>query len=124
MVRQTGIKDATVDIKLIFNFFIYVLACEAMVSLWVNGAPLRPTRRFLKRITPFLYSKESEEHLFDCKYCTSVWVAALVIFLGYFGNYYTILFLYGLAIHRLSNYIHLVFSYLRDLQFDIRVNRR
>jgi hypothetical protein len=59
-----------------------VVACEALVQLWFHAAPLQGIRRFFVKITPFLYSKEQETHLLDCKYCVSFW-AAIVVTVSY-----------------------------------------
>lgn len=105
------------------DIIILTVACEALVQLWLHAGPLQPGRNVLRRITPFLYSESQETHLLDCSYCVSVYVGFLVL-AGYVWlatfTYYLAL---GLAIHRLSNHFHLVFSYIRDLQFDRRVNR-
>jgi hypothetical protein len=98
-----------------------VVACEALVQWWFNAAPIQPLRRFLVRMTPFLYSEEQDTHLFDCRYCTSVW-AAMVVVLVFSRGWHLVLFF--LAIHRLSNFLHLCFSLLRDKQLDLRVARK
>jgi hypothetical protein len=102
---------------------ILMIACEALVQLWFKAGPLQPLRKALMRFTPFLYSQSQEDHLLDCPYCCSVWAGFLLlsgyVWLPTFTYYLAI----GLAIHRLSNHFHLVFSYIRDLQFDRRVKR-
>jgi hypothetical protein len=106
------------------NIIIAVVACEAIVQLWFHAAPIQPIRRFLIRMTPFFYSREQETHLFDCCYCTSVW-ASLLVTVAYFTfvpNVY-LFFAMVLAVHRLSNFLHLGFSLIRDVQLDLRVAR-
>lgn len=97
------------------------IACEALVELWKKAAPLQSFREWLINHTGFLYSEEHYTHLLDCGYCLSVWIAIIlgVIFLEW--NAY--LPIYILCIHRLSNYIHLGFSLLRDKQLDLRIAR-
>lgn len=98
-----------------------VVACEALVQLWFDAAPLQPVRRVLIWMTPFLKARDT--HLFQCKYCTSVWIAIILTLLlalneGIYNFVTTIL-----SIHRLSNYLHLVFSLMRDRQIDLRIKR-
>ena len=99
-----------------------IVACEAIVQLWFHAAPLQPTKEWVVRITPFLYSKDQRTHLFNCKYCMSVWAGILIAVL-----YFTPIYLYitlPLTFHRLSNFLHLVFSFHRDKQIDLRINRK
>jgi len=103
------------------DILILAIACEALVQLWLKAAPLQPARAFLRRITPFLYS-ETQGHLLDCPYCLSVWVGFGVV-VGYLYVPYSILFFAALGIHRCSNFIHLIFSFVRDWQMDIRIAR-
>lgn len=105
------------------DIIILVVACEALVHLWFHAAPLQPARDLLVRLTPFLYSDRQGKHLLNCAYCMSVWIGFFVV-----GAY---IFLPGallvcgaLAVHRLSNFLHLVFSLMRDKQFDLRVARK
>jgi hypothetical protein len=99
-----------------------IIACEALVQLWFHAAPLQGIRRFVVKITPFLYSKDQETHLFDCKYCVSFW-AAIVVTVVLFTPFY-VYFVLPLVIHRMSNFLHLFFSLMRDRQFDLRVGRK
>ena len=57
-----------------------------------------------------------------CPYCMSVWIGALVLIIYVVFN--NSIYLFGaLAVHRVSNYVHLVVSYLRDLQLNLRAGR-
>ena len=106
------------------KLLIICIACEALVELFFRAAPLQGARALAIRITPFFRSA-TMGHLFECKYCTSVWVAMLGVFVYFEG--WDIEFVrwlcYLLAIHRISNALHLPMSYLRDLQLDLRVQR-
>jgi hypothetical protein len=52
----------------------------------------------------------------------SVWIGALILLVYVVFN--NSIYLFGaLAIHRVSNYVHLVISYLRDLQLNLRAGR-
>jgi hypothetical protein len=107
-----------------FDLIILAVACEALVGLWFHAAPLQPLRGLIIRLTPILYSRAQSTHLLDCKYCCSVWAAGILTALFFlisesvFAAVITVLF-----IHRISNFLHLSFSYLRDKQFDLRVKR-
>jgi hypothetical protein len=102
------------------KYLILIIATEALVELWKKAMPLQGIRRKLTELTPFL--EIDGQHLFDCGYCLSVWVGALV-FISYSFFDELIYFFGALAIHRVSNYVHLVISYLRDLQLNLRVGR-
>jgi hypothetical protein len=102
-----------------------IIACEALVQLWFCAAPLQAMRRYVVVLTPFLYSSKQETHLVNCKYCMSVWVGVLVSLAYFHMNERLFLFIVlSLSFHRLSNFLHLVFSYLRDKQVDLRVERK
>lgn len=101
----------------VYDLLIIVLATEAFVNLCFYGAPLIPIREWLLRKTPFLTT--SYGHLLECKYCLSVWVAGIF----YMASPWITPLLVIFAIHRLANFIHLIFSYLRDVQFDRRIKR-
>ena len=112
------IKDAvSVALKCLF----LAIACEALIELWKKAAPLQRFRKWIISHTVFLYSEESYTHLLDCGYCLSVWIACIIAGLCLEWNWY--LPVYILCVHRLSNYIHLVFSILLDRQLDLRIAR-
>lgn len=108
-------------VTLLLWCFVYIIACEALVQLFFHAEPLQCMRQWLIKITPFL-DTEAQGHLFNCKYCCSLWFATLLTILFFtvpISKYFVIM----LVIHRLSNFLHLIFSFIRDLQLDIRVNR-
>jgi hypothetical protein len=102
------------------KYLILIVATEALVELWKKAMPLQGIRRKLTAWTPFL--EIDGQHLFDCGYCLSVWIGACVLISYSFFN--GLIYIFGaLAIHRASNYLHLVISYLRDLQLNLRAGR-
>lgn len=106
----------------IILILMYAIACEALVNLWFNSAPLLNIRKWCITHTPFLTSEEYG-NLFECRYCLSVWIAVILAIFYYlipFSEYIII----TLVIHRISNHFHLLFSLLRDIQLDKRVARR
>jgi hypothetical protein len=103
---------------------IYAVLCEALVYLWFIAAPLQGIKRMLIRLTPFLYSETWHKHGFDCKPCFSVWVGGLCGLLYAINNVYIEYVMYAIFFARMSNYLHLVYSFVLDKQFDLRVNRR
>jgi len=102
------------------KYLVLIIATEALVELWKKAMPLQGIRKKLTIWTPFL--EIDGQHLFDCGYCLSVWVGALVL-ISYSVFDGMIYFFGALAIHRVSNYLHLAVSYLRDLQLNLRVGR-
>lgn len=110
--------QSTTDIDII----IMLVVCEAIVNLIFTGTILQPLREFLIRWTPFLTVRG--DHLLSCKLCTSFWVGILcaVVYL-YLYLLPVRLVVLGLFLHRMSNHLHLVFSLLRDIQLDRRIER-
>lgn len=104
------------------KYIILIIATEALVELWKKAAPLQALKEVLIEFTPFLYSRRLDTHLLECPYCMSVWIGALVLII-YVVFSSSIYFFGALAIHRVSNYVHLVISYLRDLQLNLRAGR-
>jgi len=66
------------------------------------------------------------DELLGCKPCLSVWYGFLSVVLLFFAWDYTgvQIFCYGVVVHRLSNFLHLPFSYLRDVQLNLRKCRK
>jgi hypothetical protein len=104
------------------DVILMVIVCEAIVNLIFTGTVLQPLREQIIRYTPFLSVRG--EHLLTCKICTSLWVGLLTVGILQFSHIRIIwLLALGIAVHRLSNYLHLGFSLIKDFQFNIRVNR-
>ena len=99
-----------------------IVATEALVQLWFYAAPLQWLRGFLVSSTPFLFSAKQNTHLLNCQYCVSVWIGFLVSII-YFTTDFYIYIVMPLTVHRLSNFLHLVFSLIKDKQIDLRVSR-
>lgn len=105
----------------IILILMYAVACEALVHLWFNAAPLAGIREWLINHTPFLTSEEYG-NLFECRYCLSAWVAILLT-ISYYMIPLSRYLVIALFIHRISNHFHLLFSLLRDFQLDRRIAR-
>jgi hypothetical protein len=107
------------------NIILLCVFTEAVTELIFKAAPLQPIRLYIRNNTTFLYSLSQDQHLLDCKYCVSVWVGFLTFLIYCLKEPHILLtiLLYSCIIHRVSNYLHLGFSIVRDVQFDIRVNR-
>jgi len=106
------------------NLILLLVFCESIVELWKRAAPIQPFRAWLIRVTPFLYSARQQTHLLGCNYCVSVYAGVLTAGIYFFLDVMVVkLIVIALAIHRLSNFLHLSFSLLRDRQMDIRVAR-
>ena len=101
---------------------VLIIATEALVELWKKAAPLQDFKGWLIDKTPFLYSERMDTHLLECPYCMSVWIGFIVVSLYLIADIFLYLFM-ALAVHRLSNYIHLLSSFIRDKQLDIRAGR-
>ncbi len=99
-----------------------IIATEALVQLWFYAGPLQPIRGFLIRVTPFLVSDDT--HLLNCKYCVSLWVGLLLATILWLAPGVFMFCAVVLSFHRVANFLHLAFSYLRDKQLDLRIARK
>ena len=108
---------------MIIKILALAILVEALVEIFFAAAPLQGIRRWLIKITPVLRSEE-QGHLFECKYCTSIWIAAGVILLATFADCQaTRLIAVIIIVARLSNYAHILYSTLRDAQINMRLGR-
>jgi hypothetical protein len=107
------------------KIIICIVATEAIVQLVFNAVPIQGARAWAIARLRFLYSKQADEHLFECRYCVSVWIGFLVAGLYFLMSEPVVLFVcLALVFHRGANFLHLGFSYLRDRQLDIRIDRK
>ena len=108
---------------MVIKFMFLAILIEALTELLFKAAPLQGIRAFLIDNIPSLNSKE-QGHLLDCKYCSSVWVAFGVIMLAtWFDNGFTRIIAYFIVAARGSNYVHIIFSTVKDFQINLRLER-
>lgn len=108
----------------VLRILYLAILTEALVELVFKAAPLQGIRIWLIKKTPILRSTE-QGHLLECKYCTSVWIAiAIVIAAAAAENTYTTILGAALVIARVSNYVHSTVSWIRDLQINLRLERK
>jgi hypothetical protein len=106
------------------EILLLALIIESLVELFFKAAPLQGIRQWLIRHTPFLTSVE-QGNLFDCKYCVSFWIAIFVLLLTFFIEYQIIRFIgCVIIVARLSNFIHILYSTIRDAQLNMRLGRK
>jgi len=106
------------------ELILTIISIEAVTELIFRAGPLQSSREWLIEKTPRL-DFPGYGHLLECKYCVSFWVG-LFFALGYLffiENKAFLCFLYVVSFHRLSNLLHLPFSYLRDKQLNLRIER-
>jgi hypothetical protein len=104
------------------KILLTIILIEALTELFFKAAPLQGLRQRLIDKTPFLYSEQG--HLFDCKYCTAFWISTGVVLIAIFADYYVIrLLAYIIIVHRLSNFVHIIYSTIRDWQLNLRLSR-
>lgn len=109
---------------MVIKLLILAIATESLVELWKKAAPLQGVKEWIINKTPYLYSKRQQTHLLECPYCLSVWAGAMAMTAFFFMDEAAVLFITGiLALQRASNFLHLCFSFLRDKQMDLRVDR-
>ena len=109
---------------MIVKILALVILVEALVEIVFTAAPLQGLRQWLIKKTPVLHSAE-QGHLLECKYCSSVWIAAGVVLIAtFFDNQVTRVMATMIIIARLSNYAHLMISAIRDVQINVRLKRK
>jgi len=110
-------------LRTMIKWLVMIVLIEALVELLFKAAPLQDARNWVIKVTPFLRSEE-QGHLLECKYCTAVWVGFFIVLIGtYLDNEITRVFALMIVFGRLSNYVHLVYSTIRDKQLNMRLQR-
>jgi len=98
--------------ELIYKFLCVIVAAEAITELMTSSAVFMPLRKFFfDRRTNKIMNWMHE--LFDCGYCFSVWAALFFCMLLYINHIVIDIFLVFLVIHRSSNVLHDIFSYVK-----------
>jgi hypothetical protein len=111
--------------EMILKIILLVIATEAVVELVKRAAPLQGIKKWIIIQTPFLFSEDQQTHLLDCPWCISLYAGALAMAAFFYMEVAWVLFITGsLAIARLSNFIHIIFSLMRDRQLNLRIDRR
>lgn len=104
---------------LALKFALAVVLTELLTELAIKSVLLKPPRDALSGLSSWL------KELFSCGYCFSVWAAWGVVFVlqlapGLTEWYWLNLGLTGLAVHRLSNYLHNFNDKWLDKYYDMR----
>ena len=100
---------------MILDLFVFALGIDALLYLFFFSGPLFPVRRRLVSWTPFLFSKGTQTHLFDCPYCLGFWFSIpLFTFYFLFPSVPVIIFMRFLAVYRLASFLHLFWRLLSD----------
>lgn len=108
---------------MIIEFLGLAILIEALIELFFKAAPLQPIRTWLINKTPWLTS-DAQGHAFNCKYCTSVWIAGSVVLLATFADCQATRLLAAVAMGaRMSNYLHILIGTIRDIQINLRLER-
>ena len=109
--------------KSLIRILYLVILTEALVELFFKAAPLQEIRTWLIKKTPWLRCAD-QGHLLECKYCSSIWIAACVLPLAMLLDKPGARLIAGIVIiARLSNYTHILYSVLRDAQINMRLKR-
>lgn len=102
-----------------------IVATEGITQGIFNAGPLQPARNWILERTPWLFSKMTMTHFLDCRYCVSFWIGLLMAAVYFYGmtEPWIRIVVYAFFLQRLANWVHLVFSVLRDRQLDLRIAR-
>ena len=104
---------------LLFKIILGAIATEAITEILTKAEITKPFREFLfdrKENKFFNWLHE----LFDCGYCTSVWVAAFVVFSYYLiaikwgHETFVSLFYVSFIIHRVANIFHNIYDRMNE----------
>jgi hypothetical protein len=105
------------------KFLLCALLIEALVELFFKAAPLQGIRRWIISKTPFL--EIEEQHLFECKYCTSFWVSVFVVLVMVFlDNIVTRTIGFIIIVARLSNFVHITYSVVFNTTMNLVLRRK
>ena len=109
---------------MILDLFVFALAVDCLLYLFFFSGPLFPVRRRLVSWTPFLFSKGTQTHLFDCPYCLGFWFSLpLFVFYFLFPSEPVILSVRFLAVYRLASFIHLLWRLASDYGLNLILYR-
>lgn len=102
----------------IWDLVLLVIATEAATNVLSKGEVFYPLRKWLYRKWKWLHG------LVDCPYCTSVWIASILVLVYYLSQVLSFyvwfkFFLYGFAVHRLSNVFHFIIDRLDPHRIDL-----
>lgn len=98
------------------KLILCIIAAEAMTQLTCKAEIFNRPRNWFKNLCGF--TKE----LIECPYCVSVWVAGFTTVL-YVYYEFIYLFIIGLVIHRLSNFLHDIFRIVFNIKLDQYLRR-
>lgn len=115
----------TVQLQGVHQALAVVIAVEGITEAIFRAGPLQPARNYLIGKTPWLFSESMGTHLLECKYCVSFWVALAGAQIVYFDVQNALLWIviYTFSLQRIANWVHLLFSVIRDRQLDMRIAR-
>lgn len=113
-----------IDVMIIVNILLIALSVEAITEILTTSEIMRPLRLGIKKLAYINPPRENlqtciftwVDKLISCGYCSSVWISFFVcIWLDYriVEDKYINLFIVTVAIHRLSNWIHVLYELIR-----------
>lgn len=97
---------------MLYKIIFSILLVEAITELITKSNIFIPVRKFFfvkrdNKLFKFIHD------LFDCSYCTSVWVGffiSIVFMMDLLNNFFFI----GIVLHRLSNILHFLIDRVRE----------
>lgn len=99
------------------KIILMILAVEAVTQLICKAEIFDTARNKLSSYGWWF------QELLRCPYCVSVWSALFIIILSVFWNY-TYLFILLLVIHRMSNFLHDIYSMILHKKINIILKNR
>jgi hypothetical protein len=99
----------------IWDFILLIVATEAITNIISKADIFYPVRKWL-----FKNFRRAHD-LVDCPYCTSVWVATLLVFLSQVLSFCGLfkIIIYGAVIHRLSNVFHFIIDIIAPNEEEV-----
>jgi len=103
------------------EFLIAIFSTEALISLFKRADPLKAFREWAKKNSGWLKAQNGQ-HLFDCGYCLSFWVALIIWSLIEFQITKWICCV--LVIHRGANLVHDLLDVVVGIKINLRLFNR
>ena len=98
------------------KWIMTIIAVEALTQLICKAELFDRPREQIKSLGGFFKA------LLSCPYCVSVWSALLIIGLMIYYEY-TFWFILLLVLHRVSNFLHDIYSILLQLKINLILKR-
>jgi len=98
---------------MLIKILIFSIVTEALVEILRKSYPMAKIRSYLDEVNFF-------SQLLNCGWCCSIWAGLVVAYfypLALLSSLFTNWVFSGIIYHRLSNYIHTSYDYLKQVKY-------